>query len=99
MSAPCRASTAEISSAGSSTSTRLPRDRVFVPHAMALYRLAGPTTDAVEQAVALGKQTTAPKAALDGLEKRKRLDCHWVAANRLENDGDMKRIDIIKRKD
>ena len=51
--------------------------------------------------------------ALDGLEKRKGLDEHWIEINRLENDGDrlyrdavaelfdgdMKCTDIIKWKD
>ena len=80
---------------------------------MVLYRIASPTTHAVEQAVVLAKQTAVIKTALDGLEKRKGLDDHWIEINRLENDGDrlyrdavaelfdgdMKCTEIIKWKD
>ncbi len=80
---------------------------------MVLYRIASPMTHAVEQAVVLAKQTAVLKTAIDGLEKRKGLDDHWIEVNRLENDGDrlyrdavaelfdgdMKCTDIIKWKD
>ena len=70
-------------------------------------------THAVEQAEVLAKQTAVLKTAIDGLEKRKGLDDHWIEVNRLENDGDrlyrdavaelfdgdMKCTDIIKWKD
>ncbi len=80
---------------------------------MVLYRIESPTTHAVEQATVLAKQTAVLRVAIDGLEKRKGLDDHWIEVNRLENegdrlyrdavaelfDGDMKCTDIIKWKD
>jgi predicted phosphate transport protein (TIGR00153 family) len=80
---------------------------------MVLYRIASPTTHAVEQAAVLAKQTAVLRVAIDHLEKRKGLDDHWIEVNRLENDGDrlyrdavaelfdgdMKCTDIIKWKD
>ena len=80
---------------------------------LVVYRIDKPTTHAVEQAVVLAQQTAVLRIALDGLEKRKGLDEHWIEINRLENDGDrlyrdavaelfdgdMKCTDIIKWKD
>jgi uncharacterized protein len=80
---------------------------------MVLYRIDAPTVHAVEQAAVLAKQTAVLRLAIDGLEKRKGLDAHWVEINRLENDGDrlyrtavaelfdggMETTDIIKWKD
>jgi len=80
---------------------------------LVVYRIDQPTTHAVEQAVVLARQTAELRIALDGLDKRKGLDEHWIEINRLENDGDrlyrdavaelfdgdMKCTDIIKWKD
>jgi len=80
---------------------------------MLLYRIATPTTQAVEQAAVIARQTAVLKTAIDNLEKRKGLDEHWIEVHRLENDGDrlyrdavaelfdddMKCTDIIKWKD
>ncbi len=80
---------------------------------LVVYRIEQPTVHAVEQADVLAKQTAIMRLALDGLEKRKGLDGHWIELNRLENDGDrlyrdavaelfdgeMKCTDIIKWKD
>jgi len=80
---------------------------------MVLYRIEQPTTHVAEQAVVLAQQTSVLRQAIDGLEKRKGLDDHWIEVNRLENEGDrlhrdavaqlfdgeMKCTDIIKWKD
>jgi predicted phosphate transport protein (TIGR00153 family) len=80
---------------------------------MLLYRIETPTKQAVEQAAVIARQTAVLRVAIDGLEKRKGLDDHWIEVNRLENegdrlyrdavaelfDGDMKCTDIIKWKD
>ena len=80
---------------------------------LVVYRIDQPTTHAVEQAVVLARQTAELRIALDGLDKRKGLDEHWIEINRLENDGDrlyrdavaelfdgdMRCTDIIKWKD
>ena len=80
---------------------------------MLLYRVETPTKHAVEQAAVIAKQTAVLRTAIDGLEKRKGLNDHWIEVNRLENDGDrlyrdavaelfdgdMKCTDIIKWKD
>ena len=80
---------------------------------LVVYRIERPTVHAVEQADVLAKQTAVLRVAIDGLEKRKGLDDHWIEVNRLENDGDrlyrdavaelfdgdMKCTDIIKWKD
>jgi predicted phosphate transport protein (TIGR00153 family) len=80
---------------------------------MLLYRIETPTKQAVEQAAVIARQTAVLRVAIDGLEKRKGLDDHWIEINRLENDGDrlyrdavaelfdgdMKCTDIIKWKD
>jgi predicted phosphate transport protein (TIGR00153 family) len=80
---------------------------------MVLYRIEQPTTHVVEQTTVLAKQTAVLRLAIDGLEKRKGLDAHWIEINRLENDGDrlyrdavaelfdggMETTDIIKWKD
>jgi hypothetical protein len=78
-----------------------------------LYRIERPTPHLVEQAAVLRKQTAVLRQAIDGLEKRKGLEEHWIEVNRLENDGDrlhrdavaelfdgdMRCTDIIKWKD
>jgi predicted phosphate transport protein (TIGR00153 family) len=80
---------------------------------MVLYRIEAPTKHAIEQTTVLAKQTAVLRLAIDGLEKRKGLDDHWIEINRLENDGDrlyrdavaelfdggMETTDIIKWKD
>jgi predicted phosphate transport protein (TIGR00153 family) len=55
---------------------------------MVLYCIEQPTGHAVEQATVLAKQTAVLRLAIDGLEKRKGLEEHWIEINRLENDGD-----------
>ncbi len=81
---------------------------------MMLYRIAGPTEYAHEQAKVIAKATAILRGAIDGLERRSDdlRDC-FIEVNRLENDGDrigreaiaglfdgdMKATDIIKWKD
>jgi predicted phosphate transport protein (TIGR00153 family) len=55
---------------------------------MLLYRIETPTKQAVEQAAVIARQTAVLRVAIDGLEKRKGLDDHWIEVNRLENEGD-----------
>ena len=55
---------------------------------MLLYRIETPTKQAVEQAAVIARQTAVLKTAIDGLEKRKGLNDHWIEVHRLENDGD-----------
>jgi predicted phosphate transport protein (TIGR00153 family) len=55
---------------------------------MLLYHIETPTKQAVEQAAVIARQTAVLRVAIDGLEKRKGLDDHWIEVNRLENEGD-----------
>jgi predicted phosphate transport protein (TIGR00153 family) len=55
---------------------------------MLLYRIEAPTQHAVELSAVIARQTAVLRTAIDGLEKRKGLDEHWIEVNRLENDGD-----------
>ena len=55
---------------------------------MLLYGVETPTRQAVEQAAVIARQTAVLKTAIDGLEKRKGLNDHWIEVHRLENDGD-----------